>query len=88
MPAKERLNYEGEFYNMSLLPRDWAPKPHDHEMKLDVSAVGPLMTKVAGEVADGIHVHPLHSMHYIENRLYRVLRLAPRLPTVQAATST
>jgi alkanesulfonate monooxygenase SsuD/methylene tetrahydromethanopterin reductase-like flavin-dependent oxidoreductase (luciferase family) len=27
------------------------------------------MTKVAGEVADGIHVHPLHSMHYIENRL-------------------
>ena len=65
----ERLNYEGDFYNLSLLPRDWSPRRHDHEMKLDVSAVGPLMTKVAGEVADGIHVHPLHSMHYIENRL-------------------
>jgi probable F420-dependent oxidoreductase len=67
--GEERLQYEGEFYNMSLLPRDWAPGRHDHEMKLDVSAVGPLMTKVAGEVADGIHVHPLHSMHYIETRL-------------------
>jgi len=67
--GEEKLHYEGDFYNMSLLPRDWAPRRHEHEMKLDVSAVGPLMTKVAGEVADGIHVHPLHSMHYIETRL-------------------
>ena len=34
-----------------------------------MSAVGPVMTRVAGEVADGIHVHPLHSMPYIEKRL-------------------
>jgi len=66
---EERLSHEGEFYSLSLLPPDWSPKAHDHEMKLDISAVGPLMTKVAGEVADGIHVHPLHSMHYVENRL-------------------
>ena len=38
-------------------------------MKVDISAVGPLMTKVAAEVADGIHVHPFHSMPYLENRL-------------------
>lgn len=67
--GEEKLGYEGEFYNLSLLPRDWAPQPHSHEMQVDVSAVGPLMTKVAGEVADGVHVHPLHSMHYIQNRL-------------------
>ncbi len=66
---EERLAHEGDFYNMSLLPRDWSPKPHDHSMKVDISAVGPIMTRVAGEVADGIHVHPLHSMPYIENRL-------------------
>ena len=66
---EERLAHEGEFYNLSLLPRDWSPTAHDYEMKVDISAVGPLMTKVAGEVADGIHVHPLHSMTYIENRL-------------------
>jgi len=65
----ERLRHEGEFYNLSLLPRDWTQPPHDHEMKVDISAVGPLMTRVAGEVADGIHVHPLHSMAYINNRL-------------------
>jgi len=65
----EKLAHDGDFYQMSLLPRDWAPRKHDHPMYVDVSAVGPLMTKMAGEVADGIHVHPLHSMPYIENRL-------------------
>lgn len=66
---EERLAHDGDFYNLSLLPPDWAPRAHDHPMKVDISAVGPLMTKVAGEVADGVHVHPLHSMPYIENRL-------------------
>jgi len=65
-----RLEHEGPYYNMDLLPEQWAPSRHDYEdIKLDISAVGPFMTKVAGEVADGIHVHPMHSMHYIENRL-------------------
>lgn len=66
---EERLAHEGEFYNLSLLPPDWSPKAHALPMKVDISAVGPVMTRVAGEVADGIHVHPLHSMPYIENRL-------------------
>ncbi len=38
-------------------------------MKVDISAVGPLMLRVVGEVADGVHVHPMHSMHYIKQRL-------------------
>ena len=69
----EKLAHEGEFYQLSLLPRDWAPRSHDHEMMVDISAVGPVMTRVAGEVADGVHVHPLHSMAYIENRLLPLL---------------
>jgi probable F420-dependent oxidoreductase len=66
---EERLSHDGEFYQMSLLPADWSPPAHEHPMKVDISAVGPLMTKVAAEVADGIHVHPFHSMHYLQNRL-------------------
>lgn len=67
--AGEKLAHEGEFYNLSLLPRDWRPPMHEHDLKVDISAVGPLMTRYAGEVADGVHVHPLHSMPYITNRL-------------------
>ncbi len=66
---EERLNHVGEFYNLNLLPLDWAPKPHQHAMKVDVSAVGPQMVRIAGEVADGVHVHPLHSLSYINNHL-------------------
>jgi probable F420-dependent oxidoreductase len=66
---EEQLSHEGEFYELSLLPRDWAPRGHEHPMYVDMSAVGPVMLGVAGEVADGVHVHPLHSLHYIEHRL-------------------
>jgi len=67
---EERLSHEGEFYRLSYLPEAWAPPRHEFaDVKVDISAVGPVMTRVAGEVADGIHVHPLHSMHYIEHRL-------------------
>jgi probable F420-dependent oxidoreductase len=66
---EEQLAHDGEFWKLDLLPRDWSPTPHEHPMRVDMSAVGPLMTQVAGEVADGVHVHPLHSMPYIENRL-------------------
>ncbi|HIG41415.1 MAG: TIGR03617 family F420-dependent LLM class oxidoreductase [bacterium] len=66
----EKLNHEGPYYQLSLLPEQWSPPRHDHEdIKIDISAVGPYMCRVAGELCDGVHVHPMHSMHYINNRL-------------------
>ena len=65
-----KLAHDGPYYQLSLLPEAWTPRMHDHgDIKVDVSAVGPWMTKMAGEVADGVHVHPLHSMHYVHERL-------------------
>ncbi|MBT7760774.1 MAG: TIGR03617 family F420-dependent LLM class oxidoreductase, partial [Rhodospirillaceae bacterium] len=64
------LEHDGPYYQLSLLPEQWTPARHDFEdIKIDISAVGPYMTKVAGELADGVHVHPMHSMPYIQNRL-------------------
>ena len=66
----EKLNHEGEFFNLSLLPAQWMPRRHDYgDVKVDISSVGPIMNRVAGEVADGVHVHPMHTMHYIRERL-------------------
>jgi probable F420-dependent oxidoreductase len=68
--GEEKLAHDGPFYQLSLLPGQWAPPRHEYgDVKVDISAVGPYMVRAAGEVADGIHVHPLHSMHYIEHRL-------------------
>jgi len=64
------LYHDGPYYKLSLLTEQWTPSRHEHEdVKVDISAVGPIMVRVAGEVADGVHVHPMHSMHYIKNRL-------------------
>jgi probable F420-dependent oxidoreductase len=64
------LQHQGRYYNLSLLPDQWRPLSHGHgDIKVDVSAVGPAMTKMAGAVADGIHVHPVHSVNYLNTRL-------------------
>jgi probable F420-dependent oxidoreductase len=66
----ERLDHHGPFFDLSLLPAQWTPRRHPHgDIKLDISAVGPVMCRLAGELADGIHVHPLHSIDYLHNRL-------------------
>ncbi|NKB59670.1 MAG: TIGR03617 family F420-dependent LLM class oxidoreductase [Alphaproteobacteria bacterium] len=68
--GEARLEHEGPFYQLNLLTPHWAPERHNYEdIKIDMSAVNPLMLKVTGEVADGLHVHPMHSMPYIENRV-------------------
>lgn len=69
------LHHDGPYYSLSLLPDMWRPPRHDHgDVKVDISAVGPWMTAMAGEVADGVHVHPLHSLHYLEHRLLPAVR--------------
>jgi probable F420-dependent oxidoreductase len=66
----EKLAYDGTYYQLSLLPAAWTPRRHAYgEIKVDISAVAPWMCRMAGEVADGIHVHPLHSVPYLHDRL-------------------
>src|SRR4051794_32645136 len=69
------LAHDGPYRRLSLLPDQWRPPVHTHgDVLVDISAVGPWMTAMAGEVADGVHVHPLHSMHYLEHRLVPAVR--------------
>jgi probable F420-dependent oxidoreductase len=68
--GEEPLAHKGPYYELTLLPAQWAPPRHAFgDIKIDVSAVGPWMCRMAGEVADGVHVHPLHSLPYLQNRL-------------------
>jgi probable F420-dependent oxidoreductase len=77
--GEEKLSHEGPFYQLTLLPGWAVPPAHDFgDVKVDISAVGPLMVKVAAELADGVHVHPLHSMPYLHNRLLPALAEAAK----------
>jgi probable F420-dependent oxidoreductase len=65
-----KLDFTGEYYSFSLLPPQWTPGPIDHPYpSIYVSAVLPWMCTMAGEVCDGIHVHPLHSVDYLAQRV-------------------
>jgi probable F420-dependent oxidoreductase len=69
------LDFEGDFHELSLLPQMWSPGPIDPpDPPIDVAAVGPWMVRMAGAVADGVHVHPFHSRRYLDERLLPGLR--------------
>jgi probable F420-dependent oxidoreductase len=60
------LAVEGEFYALSLLPPMWAPGAIDFpDPPIDVAAVNPWMLRMVGQVADGVHVHPLNHTTYL-----------------------
>ena len=65
--GEEELKFEGDFYRFSLLPRTWSPGPiEEPDPPIYLAAVNPWMCRMLGEVADGVHVHPLHSIRYVE----------------------
>ena len=65
--GEEKLAYKGEYYDFSLLPSMWSPGPIEVPApQIYVSAVRPYMSRLVGEVADGIHVHPFHSPSYVK----------------------
>jgi probable F420-dependent oxidoreductase len=66
----EPLAFDGRFYSFSLLPPLWSPGALDvPDPPIDVAAVNPWMLRMAGEVADGVHVHPLNTVPYYRETL-------------------
>lgn len=64
--GKDRLNHKGPYYELTLLNPMWSPGAIDYPAPaIDIAAVGPYMLKLAGELCDGIHIHPLHSVKYL-----------------------
>ena len=58
----ERLKFEGEFYNHTLMLPIFSPQPNAYGVpKIFIAGVGPLMTEVAAEVGDGYFMHPFNT---------------------------
>lgn len=68
--GEERLAFEGRYYRFSLLPAMWSPGPlAAADPPVDLAAVNPWMLRMAGELADGVHVHPLNTETYYRETL-------------------
>ncbi len=62
-----KLDYQGEHYKLNLMTPDFSPEPTGLPMvPVTIAAVGEAMLRVAGEVCDGVRLHPLCSRRYLE----------------------
>jgi probable F420-dependent oxidoreductase len=61
------LKFESPHYNLTLMTPAFAPEATGLPMvPVTIAAVGDAMLRVAGQVADGVRLHPLCSRHYLE----------------------
>lgn len=66
----ERLRFEGEFYELTLMTPFFSPEPVPFgPPPVYLGALGPQMAAVAGEVADGLLVHGFTTERYLRETL-------------------
>ncbi len=69
-----RLFFRGEFYRHTLMPPLFDPGPNPYGTpRVFLAAVGPRMTEVAGEVADGLLVHGFTTERYLREVTFPAL---------------
>jgi len=70
-----KLDHHGEFYDLDFITPQWSPGPIDApDPKVDIAAVNPWMLRMAGEVADGVHVHPIGEPGYLARHVVPKVR--------------
>jgi probable F420-dependent oxidoreductase len=68
------LAVAGEYWSIDLLPPLWSPGPIEPpDPPIDVAAVNPWMLRMAAEVADGVHVHPLNTPTYLSTTVLPIV---------------
>ena len=61
-----KLNFKGQFYRFDLMTPFFSPGAIEHpHVPVYVAGVNPAMCRIAGEVCDGLHVHPFNSPKYL-----------------------
>lgn len=63
----EALSFSGDFYSFSLMTPFFNPGPIDTpDIPVAIAGVNPYLCGLAGEVCDGFHVHPFHTIPYLD----------------------
>jgi probable F420-dependent oxidoreductase len=62
-----QLRFEGDFYRLSLMTPFFNPGPIEHpDIPVVIAAVNPAMCRLAGELCQGLVVHPFHTIDYLD----------------------
>lgn len=66
----EKLDFRGEHYRFTLMTPYFVPEGSGLPLPaITLAAVGPNMLRVAGEVADGVRLHPFCTRRYLEDTI-------------------
>lgn len=61
-----KLDHHGDFYQHTLMTPFFNPGPIAHpHIPVYIAGVNERLARLAGELCDGFHVHPFHSVRYI-----------------------
>ncbi len=62
----ERLRHEGPFYTLKLMTPFFSPEPLPYpDPPIFIAGVNRSLCKLAGQVCQGFHAHPLHTPRYL-----------------------
>jgi probable F420-dependent oxidoreductase len=68
------LNLRGEYYKLNLMSPFFNPGPIDHpDIPIFIAGVNKGLARLAGETAEGFHVHPFHTPRYLRELLLPAL---------------
>ncbi|MDH3471871.1 MAG: TIGR03617 family F420-dependent LLM class oxidoreductase [Acidimicrobiia bacterium] len=61
------LSFKGDFYEFTLMTPFFDPGPIKHpEIPVYIAGVNEYMARLAGEICQGFHAHPFHTIKYLD----------------------
>jgi probable F420-dependent oxidoreductase len=76
---RTRLNFQGEFFKLTLMTPFFSPQPHEYQLiPIYIAGVNQRMCQLAGELCQGFHVHPLHTTRYLQEIISPNIQLGLR----------
>ncbi len=71
----EPLDFQGRFYRFSLMTPEFDPGPIPyHPIPIEIAAVNAYNARLAGEIGDGLRVHPMTTPEYLRDVLWPLVR--------------
>jgi probable F420-dependent oxidoreductase len=64
------LNYQGRFYQFTLMTPEFNFGPTPHPLRVDLAAVNPFNLETAGTLADGLRVHGFNTAEYLRDVIW------------------
>jgi len=75
-----RMNHRGRFYRVTLMTPFFSPGPISNPtVPVWLAGVGPRSLALAAEIADGFHVHPFHTVPYLDDVVLPALGDRPQV---------